>query len=166
MRVGTPKQLIVWLLSLDSEKLFEVREYRKKRTLTQNAYYWQLLSQVADALRMSKTELHNRMIRDYGQIATVGGTLVTAYLPDTIEGEKMALQSETYHLKPTYQVRRDRKGIMRRTYVVMRGSSDYDTKEMSVLVDGLIQEAKQLGIETLTPAELEEIRMHEIRRGA
>ena len=34
------------------------------------------------------------------------------------------------------------------------GSSEYNTQEMSVLIDGIVQEAKQLGIETLTPMEL------------
>ena len=65
------------------------------------------------------------------------------------------LEAEAYHLNPTSQVLTDRHGRPVRTYVFMRGSSDYDTKEMSVLVDGLVQEAQALGIETLTPREFE-----------
>ena len=42
-------------------------------------------------------------------------------------------------------------------YVVYKGSSEYDTKEMSVLIDGIVEECKQLNIETLTPQQLEEL---------
>ena len=39
-------------------------------------------------------------------------------------------------------------------YMVYRGSSEYDTREMSVLIDGVVSECKDLDIETLTPVEL------------
>lgn len=39
-------------------------------------------------------------------------------------------------------------------YKVYKGSSEMDSKEMSILIDGAVQEAEQLGIETLPPAEL------------
>ena len=38
---------------------------------------------------------------------------------------------------------------------MIKGSSEYDTKEMSSFIDGIISEAKGLGIETLPPEELE-----------
>ena len=38
--------------------------------------------------------------------------------------------------------------------VVYYGSSTYDTKQMSALIDSLVQEAQALGIETLPPAEI------------
>ena len=38
------------------------------------------------------------------------------------------------------------------------GSSTYNTKEMSVLIDGVVSEAKEMGIETLSPAELERMK--------
>lgn len=42
-----------------------------------------------------------------------------------------------------------------RTYVMLKGSSDYDTREMSELIDGLVSECKECGIETATPEELQ-----------
>lgn len=39
----------------------------------------------------------------------------------------------------------------------MRGSHTYDTKEMSELIKGTVQEAKALGIETATPQEIKEM---------
>lgn len=44
---------------------------------------------------------------------------------------------------------------MYRTYMMLRGSHEYDTREMSQLIDGLISECREVGIETLTPGELE-----------
>ena len=43
-------------------------------------------------------------------------------------------------------------------YKVIKGSSEYDTKEMSVFIDGIVQEAEQLGIDTLPPAEIERLK--------
>ena len=37
---------------------------------------------------------------------------------------------------------------------VYLGSSNYNTQEMSLLIDGVVEECKELGIETLTPQEL------------
>ena len=47
---------------------------------------------------------------------------------------------------------------MYRTYMMLRGSSDYDTREMSELIDGTVSEAKQMGIETLPPHEIERMK--------
>ena len=44
---------------------------------------------------------------------------------------------------------------MYRTYIMLRGSSSYDTKEMARLIDGLVSECKEVGIETLPPDEVE-----------
>ena len=164
--IGKATQLIMKLAAIaqaGDDQIYEVKLYKAPRTKSQNSYYWSLLSKVADAHRMNKTELHNRMLRDYGQVLKVKDTVALAYLPDTDEAEKQALEMETLHLKPTSQVQQDKNGIMRRTYVILKGSSDYNTAEMSALVDGIVQEAKQLGIETMTPAELEQIRVVERR---
>lgn len=157
---GTAEKLVVFLMGQDRSKIWELAPRKIKRSLSQNAYYWQLLGKTADALRMSKPELHNRMLRDFGQVAWIDGQTVSVELPDTDKAEKTALRSETYHLKPTGQVI-EKAGKTYRTYVLLRGSSDYNTWEMSVLLDGMIQEAQGQGIETLTPTELEAMRDYE-----
>lgn len=157
---GTAEKLVVFLMGQDRSKIWELAPHKARRSLSQNAYYWQLLGKTADAIRMSKPELHNRMLRDFGQIAWIDGQTVRVELPDTEKAEKTVLRSETYHLMPTVQVQ-EREGKIYRTYVLLRGSSDYNTWEMSVLLDGMIQEAQGQGIETLTPAELEAMRNYE-----
>lgn len=157
---GTPKELIFMLAKIAEEdnKVYDVVEHKEKRSLNSNSYYWVLASKVADKLRISKTVLHNNLLRSYGQRLFIDDKCVYVPIPDTEEAEKTALESETVHLKPTGATTEGKDGITYRYYVMLRGSHDYTTREMSVLLDGLIQEAKQLDIEVLTPAQLEEMR--------
>lgn len=142
----------------DAEKLtITAVKFRQKRSLDANAYYWQLITKLAEAMHISKGRMHNMILRKYGQREYIEGKLVTLTLPDTDKAENTALEAETYHIGPTSQVREGKDGTMYRTYVMYRGSHDYDTREMSELINGLISECKEVGIETLTPAELAEM---------
>ena len=158
---GKSNEVITWLCSQDRDKLWDISEHKEKRSLTSNSYYWVLLSKLADKLRLSKSCVHNMMLRSYGQIEVLDGKGVYIVVPDTEEAEKTALSADTYHIKPTSQVKKGNDGIMYRTYMLLRGSSTYNTKEMSILLDGLIAEAKEQGIETLPPHELERMRAYE-----
>jgi len=131
-----------------------VKLFRKKRSLTANAYYWQLIAKLAGVLQVSNARLHNTMLRRYGQPYVIGGELVHAVIPDTDDAEKKILEDEHEHLKPTSQVREYADGSLRRTYILLRGSHDYDTAEFSRLIGGLVDDCKEAGIETLPPEEL------------
>lgn len=159
---GNRQKLVAYLMGRKDTEIFDLSPHREKRTRNQNSYYWQLVEKVAAKLKESKSRVHNRMLRDYGQNLYIDGQLVTTYIPDTEEAERAALEAETYHIKPTSQVRIGQKGQILRTYILLRGSSDLNTAEMSALVDGIIQEAQNLDIETLTPEELERMRLNEI----
>lgn len=117
---------------------------RKKRSLDANAYFWVLVGKIADKLRASKDEIYFEMLKKYGQSITV---TVRAGLDLSRAGFKY------------YELFKDgiSAGKPFEAYRVFIGSSQYDTREMSVLIDGVVQEAKDLGIETLTPLELAEI---------
>ena len=39
-------------------------------------------------------------------------------------------------------------------YKVAKGSSEFDTKEMSIFIDGVVQDAQELGIVTDTPEQI------------
>lgn len=168
---GTAKQIIDWMLQAlqsDPTRLWDVSEHREKRTLSQNAYYWALLGKTARKLRMPTTELHNRMLRDVSDLIAecFGGKKAFLLLPDTDETEEKALRSETVHIKPTAQTKVLADGLTYRTYVLLKGSHDMTTDEMSALLDRLIEEAKAQGIETLTPKELATMRQAERDREA
>lgn len=159
---GKASELIVWLYEqADKSKVWDVTEHKEKRSLNSNSYYWVLLTKLADAMRISKSKAHNMMLRSYGQLELINDKACYIVIPDTEEAEETALNAETYHIKPTSQVKPGKDGMSYRTYMLIRGSSTYNTKEMAILLDGLIQEAKDQGIETLTPAELERMRAYE-----
>lgn len=115
-------------------------------------------------MKMSHTELHNRMLRQAAPVEVFGGKVAFVVLPDTDETEEKALKSETVHLRPTQQTKVLADGVRYRTYNLLRGSRDMTTEEMGALLDKLIIEAKQLGIETMRPQELAEIRRREAER--
>lgn len=133
----------------------ELKKHRKKRSLDANAYYWRLASDLADVLHVSKPYIHNYLLRRYGQIEMIDDQAVYIVIPDTESAQKKVDEEQMYHLKPTSQVKPGKGGMMYRTYMMLKGSHEYDTKEMSHLIDGLVSECKEVGIETLTPEELE-----------
>lgn len=132
----------------------EIKQHRKKRSLTANAYYHLLKGKLAEALKLPEPYVHNMMLREYGQLERYDGKNVYVVLPDTAEAENKAAMSETYHVRPTSQTKYGHDGQIYRTYMLLRGSSTYDSKEMARLIDGLVEECKAQGIETMTPAEL------------
>lgn len=154
---GNTLQLIRWLTGQKPKTEWDIKKHTKKRSLNANGYYWTLIGQMADKLRIAKPEVHNRMLRAYGQAQGIDGRLVTVTIPDTEKAEKETLLAESYHIRPTSQVKLGTKGQMFRTYVLLKGSHELDTKEFSILLDGTIREAEQIGIQTLTPAELERL---------
>lgn len=160
---GTAKELVFQLARIadTDEKVYDVVEHREKKTLNQNGYYWVLVGKVADKHRISKSRLHNDMLCHYGQLMMVDGKCVFITLPDTEESENTAKESDTVHLKPTSKTVVGNDGVTYRYWAMLRGCSTYNVAEMSVLVDGIVQEAKQIDVEVLTPAELAHMRQLE-----
>jgi hypothetical protein len=158
---GTAMQIIQWLSKQKDGQVWEIKRRSQMRSLTANAYYWVLVGKMADALRIPKPEVHNKMLRAYGQVQGIDGRLVTVTIPDTEKAEKEILMAETYHLKPTSQVKLGTKDQMFRTYVLLKGSHELTSEEFTVLLDGTVREAEQAGVETLTPMELEALKYAE-----
>lgn len=130
------------------------KQWKEKRSLDANAYYWVLLSKMAEAVKISKPRAHNLMLRRYGQPLIIDGAKSYIRIPDTEKAEEMALEASEYHIRPTSQVVTGSDGVNYRTYIMLMGSSQYDTLEMSHLIDGLVDECKSAGIETLPPEEI------------
>ena len=147
------------LPSIKDKKLrIKVVQFREKRSLNANSYYWKLLSQLADKLRVSKPFLHNWILRRYGQIQLLDGKPMYLSIKDTEAVRKAIDEAEDYHLKPTAEVRAGKDGDNWRTYLMLKGSHELDTREMAILIDGIVDEAKEQGIQTLTPNELERLK--------
>ena len=135
----------------------EVDRPKTKRSLSANSYYWVLCGRLAGKLGISNARMHNLLLRRYGALETIDGERLVVFIPDTETAENDTLEAETYHLKPTSAVKEFKDGALRRMYIVLKGSSQYDTAEMSRLISGLVDECNTAGIQTATPAEIEEM---------
>lgn len=135
---------------LDGALRLKVTKWREKRSLSANAYYWVILSAMAQALDTSKEELHEEMLRRYG----------TEY-QDEKGFIEIKIPIGTNINKIPGHWRFSRKEWPQDVYILLKGSSDYDTKEMSHLLDMTIEEAKELGIDTMTPEELSRLEGYE-----
>lgn len=140
---GNAIQLITYLYEQDKEKLFDLVEHRKKRSLNSNSYLWKLINEIANVMRMSKEEVYLQMLKDYGQsevISLLSSINVDGYFKYyEVIGESMLNGKEFKHIR------------------IFKGSSEYDTREMSILLQGVVEEAKALGIETMTRDEIEHL---------
>ena len=134
----------------------EIKKHRKKRSLDANAYCWVLIDQIAAQMRIDKAEVYREAIRG------IGGVSTTVCVPDNAvekirqgwSKNGMGWQTETTKSK-----------IPGCTNVVMYyGSSVYDTYQMGLLIDHVVQDAKSLGIETLTPQEIDQMMRMEHER--
>lgn len=154
-------ELIMYLASQPQDKEWDLTEHKEKRSLNSNNYYWKLAGEVAKkTIRYGENinEIHNRNLRELGLREYINDQPLCIYIPDTEEAEKTALNAESYHIKPTSQTKVGNDGTIFRCYVMLRGSHSFNTEEFSALVDLMVQEAKAVGVETLTPAELEHLR--------
>lgn len=129
-------------------------KHREKRSLNANDYFHVLCGKIAKELSVSLTEVKNEIIAEWGECQQEeDGSLTHLILKDSIDYKRV----EWVHLRPTTKTRVMDNGQLYRVFVVMRGSHTYNTAEMSKLIEGAVSEAKELGIETLTPAELEKL---------
>lgn len=124
-----------------AEKLtIKIEKYNPKRSLNANSYYWLLLGKLSKAFNISSSYCHNLMLRRYGALEEFDGQVVYWVIPDTEEASRKADEAETYHIKPTANVREGNDGIMYRTYLLLKGSHEYTRTEFTKLVNGLVDE--------------------------
>ena len=151
MITGTAEQIIQWLFKQpkDNAIKYDIEPHKQKRSKSQNAYAWVLIDKIADKIRKDKDGVYFYMLRAYGQREII------AVRPD-VELNGICKYFE-YHEKGFLN------GVEFYSYIVYRGSSEYDTQEMAVFIDGIVQEAQQLDIPTLTPYEIQQLQPNKIK---
>lgn len=114
----------------------------KKRSLDANAYMWVLLSKIAEVIHSNKDDVYIEMLSRYGVFTHI---IVKKSVVDKVKSEWRTVR-ELGEINVNGS-----QGVQLQCYF---GSSTYDSKEMATLIDGVVREAKELGIETLPPDEL------------
>ena len=141
--VGNKKEIINYLLDKPEDKQYEIKEHRKKRSLNANSYMWELCTKIAEVLGTSKDEVYLEELKKYGQV------LLIAVAKDK--------KPDSYFKYYTKDSRRLLNGKVVDFYKVYKGSSDYDTKEMSILIDGIVSDCREMNIETLDDIRINEL---------
>jgi len=128
-----------------------LKEYRQKRSLDANAYCWVLIGKLADALHITATEVYQNAIKEIGN-----NFEIFPIRDDAVDRWVHIWQSKGKGWVC------DLLGASKLTgytnVVNYYGSSVYDTKQMSALIDCVIHECELQGIETATPEELERLK--------
>lgn len=151
-----------------SEMLNELREcenltikvdkQRQKRSLDANAYFHVLVNKIAAKINESDDEVKRKLVIRYGTLARDNnGDLYGAMLPASADPDRFYPYTRSY--KTVY-----RDGMEYYCYLFYERTRDLDTSQMARLIDGTVQEAKNLGIETMTPMEL--ARLKEVWHGS
>ena len=123
-----------------------IKEHKEKRSKNANDYSWVLQDKIAKALNMGIDELHKRMVLDYGVLETFSlKEQAFESAKRMFDYYKVLGESELNGTKFIHV----RAGI---------GTHLYNTSEMANFIDGVVQEAQNLGIDTKTPAEIEELK--------
>ena len=124
-----------------------VKEHRKKRSLDANAYAWVLIGKLADAMRIPPTVVYNNAIQNIG-----GNYEIIPIRDEAVEKFKEVWTKQGLGWPCVDMGPSKIQGY--RNLRAYYGSSTYDTRQMSQLIEALIQDCKALDIETLSEEKL------------
>ena len=144
---GNKTQIITWLLNQE-DTLYEIKKHKDKRSLNANSYFYVLQNKLAHTVKMSNDELHFELLKRYSDV-----TLIT--LPESSDIKGIVKYYDIYK-------KGEIKGMPVTIYRAYRPSSEMDTRQFSRLLDGIISECKEVGIETMTPDELRRLEGYEV----
>lgn len=147
---GKAIQIIEFLYGEDKEKIWDIAEHKEKRSLNANAFFHVLCDKIRQAQRLSMARVKNQLIADYGQVQYLADGEPLIY--KTNAPEEYMQELEFIHTKCVKVSTENDKLVY--FYRVYRGSHTYNTEEMAKLIEGTVQEARQLDIETATPDEI------------
>ena len=129
----------------DVDKLsIKVDKRREKRSLNANNYAWALLTEIGNVMCLSKEDVYFTMLKRYGQSEMIS---VKAGIPigDYVKYCERAGESWL-------------NGALFKHYRVYKGSSEFSKEEMAIFIDGVVQEAQDLDIDTRTPDEIAKLK--------
>jgi len=160
---GTGEQIIAFLWGQDRAKKWDLSEHKehRKRSLDSNAYFHVLADKLRQKLGISMARCKNHLIADYGQILYLGDEPM---IYKTNAPEDYMMELETLHTKCVKVTTENGREVF--FYRVYRGSHEYNTEEMSKLINGTVEECKAQGVETATPDEIARMQALWEQRGA
>lgn len=143
-------ELLKVMSNLDKSKyICTIKKHNPKRSLDANAYLWKLLNELSKVMKLSREDLYKNYIKNHGV---------------------MNIQPIKNEAKDTFINRWKRMGLGwfceelgaskindYTNIIAYFGTSTYDSKEMSRIVDAVVQDCKAVGIETLEDLEIKRL---------
>lgn len=125
----------------------KAEKHRKKRSLDANAYAWVLMQKIAEIIKSDKWSVYIELLQRYSR----------AFTHVIVKPEAVDMMKSLYRtcIELGEVTVNGKTGVQLQVYY---GSSTFDSKQMSVFVDGIVSECKGLGIETMTPDEIERMK--------
>lgn len=131
----------------DTDYRLKLVKWHDKRSLNANAYAFVLCSKIAEKINSTKEEVYEQMLQAYGTvddevppITVIAGVDMSKFADHFFRFDSRKIGDKEFDC-----------------YLRIKGSSEMDSKEMSHFIEGIVFEAKQLGIETMTPNEILEM---------
>lgn len=130
----------------DKELMVSVKEYKPRRSLSQNAYLWVLLNEIGKKVNRSKEAVYRDFVRDYGvfEILPIRNEAVENF---KFKWGKNGLGWITEDLGESKM-----KGFTK--LIAYYGSSTYNREEMRRLIDAVVSDCQDLGIQTMSLADI------------
>lgn len=138
--IGNISKIKQWLDLQKEDKLYEIDVFKSERNKKQNSRYWKLLYKLSLKLGIGVHELHKQMLRDYSKQGPVCA-------PSTYD-----MRGVKYYDVMSKFIKN---GVEYTSYQVYVPSHELKTDEFAVLLNGLIHECEQQGIDARSPEEIE-----------
>lgn len=173
---GTASQVVQYLMEQARENPdaeWDLTEHKKKRSLDSNSYFWLLVNKIANVQHISDADVHDRLLSEniaYYKNEEGGIDWKVSPLEPNAYGliVEQIKDDYAYYLDSRMKVTLNKDGgdlvldkngceVVGRVYWHIKGTHQMDSKEMSRILESTVFEAEQLGIETMTPAEIEKM---------
>lgn len=143
------------LRGLEGELDITVKKHSKRKSLNANNYFHKLAGLMADSMKppITKARMKNLLLARYGQREIINDRPVYFLVDPSID----LLENENIHAV-CVGFEKNEAGELNARWDIIRGTHTYDSREMSILIDGTVEDAKQMGVRTETPAEIERMK--------
>lgn len=145
--IGSGTEIINFIKTNGTNQNYEIRIKKLKRSKNANAYMWELLQKLAEVYSTSKIDLYKKYVKEYGIFRTITLNPEAVKTFEKIWGEKgIGWFTEILDMrKNEIEV------------IAYYGTSSYNTKQFYNIVQHIVDDCKEEGIETLTPKEIMEM---------
>ena len=143
-------------LNLFEKLSISIGRFRKKRSNDANAYFWVLCGKLAAKTKQNKVDIYRELIRDIGdnyEIVPIRNIAVDKFITNWAKDS-----NGRPRLGWICDILGDSKFEGYTNVCAYYGSSTYDSKQMSDLIDLIIAECKEQGIQTMTPDQIAELK--------